>query len=185
MKLGKSGWKSPLTMKGGGTRRKMAMIVNGELDRWVMMWKASINFMLVNFLFQSMANGNRFPWRIMMTCTRWLKTASRQHRLKSEGFYCGHEEETIDGGGFLVHDRSWPEKWTRLNEERKSNWGRCVNFLEKRKKIGKWKREIKEKKIVVKCIRGKKNWNVFIVLIPYYNSWEANSGRKKTEKRKK
>ena len=31
LKLGKSGWKSPLTMKGGGTRRKMAMIVNGEL----------------------------------------------------------------------------------------------------------------------------------------------------------
>ncbi|KAG4976765.1 hypothetical protein JHK82_036051 [Glycine max] len=56
------GWKSPLTMKGGGTRRKMAMIVNGELDRWVMMWKASRIFMLVNFPFQSMVNGNRFPW---------------------------------------------------------------------------------------------------------------------------
>ena len=36
-------------------------------------------------------------------------TAPRQ-RLKSEGFCCGHGDEAIYCGVFLVHDRSRPEK---------------------------------------------------------------------------
>lgn len=45
-----------------------------------------------------------------------------------------HEEETIDGGGFLVHDRSWPEKGTRLNEEGKSNWRKMCKFSRKKER---------------------------------------------------
>ena len=36
------------------------------------------------------------------------KITSQRQRLKLEGFCCGHGEEAIDGGRFLVHD--WPEK---------------------------------------------------------------------------
>ena len=67
LKLGNSDSKSPLTAKGGGARWKMVTTVNGELGRWVMMWKASRIFLSINFLIQSMAVENWFPQQMTVT----------------------------------------------------------------------------------------------------------------------
>ena len=37
--------------------------------------------------------------------TQWPEITLWLQRLKLEEFCCGHGEVTIDGGGFVVHDR--------------------------------------------------------------------------------